>query len=660
MRTWLLMLVLLMSTLAAAEIGDETQEYPGGSILTAATLKQAGITRIADLLQLLTDWSLSSTDGYSWRASVNGLSSFQNQSWSIFLDGHKIDLRFLDFHHLNMLPVVIDDIDYVEVISMPQLYCGEYSDGGIIHIHTREPPVGLTVKGNLLLGNETGDPGPYLFTEYATPNVDRIANDGSLSIAWGSGYWYARANLIIQKHSFSDVAMLRRNSSLIDDWPGLHNAISPSLGFGIEAFRGVHDIFIGFPYTSKYFFYFGPSGREIPVNSSWPHFGLNGEFFPASRTSMRYRLLFSGHQIDMYPNTLDFDFDWRKRSIYADVEMNFRSASYRTTIGAAYDRFMLDTDYPLENDTFALYKIYGNVNHQLSKSINQNVSAFLVFNGKDIALKTAVAHTWDIKPDHTLRFNLAVSQRLLEEDNSLWYWIERGYGILETAGIEYTLDGDLRAGKQIAADLMLASRFARGLRIETALSYRKFSDRYWIEQHFVFNPDGYSVTSPLEIHTRSKGQVLGARMAVLFSPTPKVTQRISLGYQSTAAGNNFFKDGWGAVPKYRANYQFIYVPVESFSIWTMVGYVSPATWREYENIDGRPYLKSSVGNFTYSSTIGGSVIIDFKAEKKFWEERLMLAILLRNLLNQDHRYHPFGSAFDFSLFLQVKVLLAAQ
>ena len=104
----ILLLLLLLSGLASRVKGSgDIDALPGRKVITAEMIQAAGLLKIGDILRLAEEWNVNSTDGYTWRASVNGLSSFQGQSWIVMLDGQRIDLKTFDVVNLNMLPVCI-------------------------------------------------------------------------------------------------------------------------------------------------------------------------------------------------------------------------------------------------------------------------------------------------------------------------------------------------------------------------------------------------------------------------------------------------------------------------------------------------------------------------------------------------------------------------
>jgi len=49
--------------------------------------------------------------------------------------------------------------------------------------------------------------------------------------------------------------------------------------------------------------------------------------------------------------------------------------------------------------------------------------------------------------------------------------------------------------------------------------------------------------------------------------------------------------------------------------------------------------------------------VDLKVHKALWKGKMFATILLRNLLDQEVRYHPFGASFDFSLFVQLGLVI---
>ena len=88
-----------------------------------------------------------------------------------------------------MLSITPGRIDSVVVISNPGLYNGEFTENGLIHIYTKRPQPGLSAYVRYSSGNETGDPGPFLYTKDASPNIEELGPDHSVIWIRGIHTW---------------------------------------------------------------------------------------------------------------------------------------------------------------------------------------------------------------------------------------------------------------------------------------------------------------------------------------------------------------------------------------------------------------------------------------------------------------------------------------
>lgn len=652
-------MLLLLGLALQAGGNNGVGALPERRVISAEMIRDAGLTRVGDILLLAEEWLVNTTDGFTWRASVNGLSSFQGQSWIVMLDGQKFDLKSFDVINLNMLPVSPGQIDSVEIVSLPQIYNGEFTERGLIHIHTAKPKRGVSFQGHFMAGNETGDPGPYAKTEYGTPNIDKIGLDGSIAIDLGLKNRYARAYLIGQVHPFTDFAMYRRNSTIVSNWPGMQR-ISSAFRIGRQVTRGKQEFFVGYSHSSKYFLFFKPLGREIPVNNIIPHLGLNGIFAATRNTDITYRIKYSLNKLGKYPNALDFDFDWALGHLHANIESIFKDSGYQRTVGIGFDRYTLDTSYKLETDSYSIGKIYGDLRFRLTDDIHQSINTMIAISNGKAAIKGALANHWNIGSRQQVKTMISYSQRLIEEENSIWYWFEQGYDLLRTNGTDYTISGKINKSEQITGDVIWTTRISNNITVETTGYYRLLSGPYLERLSFNYNPQDCSFSSPVQIYGDKQGQIIGASIAISYRLRPMLRQRFFYSYGTAIGGDEVFREIWGAVPKHKASFQITFAPVENFSLWAMLSYLSSSNWVDYENIDGQSCLFSHRIDVSYHSTVKGSTILDLQAQKWFWHRRLVGKLLFRNVLNQDFHYHPVGASFDLSFFVQIEVLFNSQ
>ena len=75
------------------------------------------------------------------------------------INGQRIDVDIIDLKAINMLPITLDQIDSIEVVSTPQIIRGEFVEYGLLHFYTSPPHQTLAFSGRYSIGNETGDPG---------------------------------------------------------------------------------------------------------------------------------------------------------------------------------------------------------------------------------------------------------------------------------------------------------------------------------------------------------------------------------------------------------------------------------------------------------------------------------------------------------------------
>ena len=150
------------------------QQYSTAELITQEEIQQAGLLRLSDIFLLLNEWDYSTIDGITYQVSPLGLSSYQHQDWKVFLDGVPIDIDIFGTKSLDRIPIELSQIDYILISSQPAVIAGQKTASGYIEIVTNFSPINIVEKkagnGNSAIfrsgfGNETGDPGPYFYTD---------------------------------------------------------------------------------------------------------------------------------------------------------------------------------------------------------------------------------------------------------------------------------------------------------------------------------------------------------------------------------------------------------------------------------------------------------------------------------------------------------------
>ena len=648
--------VLLLSLIIAFQGNSRNGTvYPlHKQIITSEIIRNTGLTRLSDVLFLTEDWDIYSIGGFKWQVSPNGLCTFQQQDWIVMLDGQRMDINLINIKSLNMLPVSIDQIDSVVIISTPQIYKGEFTERGLIHFYTSRPKNGLSLYGRNTIGNETGDPGPYAYTQYATENVDRLGPDYSFYLGFGRKRWFVRTGLNVQNHYSTDPLILDRNKNTSRIF-FRGQMVSPSLRLGFNGFSGKHEIFAAYSTSNKNIFtggfgsdrlYFKPLAREIPVQSSFSHTGINGDVTAAKNLSIHYQVKYSNIKLEKPVDYLNTEFDWKLNNFLAEFEAAQQKPHYQGKLGIGYQKSSLNTGYNLDKNNFSLGKIYGEINFSFSKNTKQSIGAYCVIADKKFALKTQLTNYWRTGSRSLLTSLFSYSQRLIEEDNNLWFWTARGYGFLKENNVEYEADGKFEKSKLFTGDITWNTNFSQILSLKLCASYRLFRDLYLESQDILLDPFNNPAASPIQIYTRQKGQVLGCKAAAKIQLTPQLKQQISYRYSTDIEGSKIFREMWQALPKHQICYTVIYIPVESFALSAGFRSISSSEWIEYKSFDARPQTN-------YSSIIKSKNLVDAALFKWFWKKRLWASLAFHNIFNDNEIYHPFSSRFNLRWHVQI-------
>jgi hypothetical protein len=630
-------------------------------VITSEQLQTAGITRIADIFFLIDEWNSVTIDGYTWLTSPGGSTNYQRNHVILMIDGKKYDLTSFDIQNFNMLPVTMNQIDSIEIFSKPVIEQGEFIENGMIHIHTRKILQGSSWQIEYMGGNVTGEPGPYEYTRYSSPDLQRIGEDYALTFEHGFKKNYIRSWIIQQQHPFMEAALSGRCYKILEppagqsrSYPGLWFAqtenpkmqrFSLSVKFGGEKFELQTD----FSYSFRYLLFFKPLGQEIPVNHIYYHAGLSGIFYQ----NINYRVGFLTTILEKHPNALDFDFDWKLSQINVDLNKNFKINKFNTVIGFSFDQSILSS-YKISNE---LFKFYTHFDYHFSSTYHQSIGLMLLPNDHPPALKSVLNNLFIINSHHKLNIYLAYSTRNLAEDNNIWYWTDQGYNLLDRYDIGYYQNdhtGNYRLG---TLGLEWKSELTSHLRIMIDNSFKFFQNIYLEEQNYQFDGDNYQFFSPTVLKMNQQGQFFKQSMEITAKFPPGFIHNVFYSYQKALNGDLSFIATWEQLTRHKASYQVSYNPFSSFSLWAKLTYFSSSYWPEYRDISGYIYFQSFNKIYRYTATLKPNLILDFQIQKIFWAGRLVTKFLLRNVMNKGLRYHPIGSIFGLTYYIQLGIYI---
>jgi len=660
---------LIISCVVPRPAGSfELENFSWRNKITRDEIAVAGVTNLAEIFTLAEAWVMHTPDGYTWRFAPNGLAGIDQQTWVVLVDGQEMDVALFDANNLQLLPFNIDQVDSVVVVHEPRVQDGAFTDRGLVHFYTNRPREGVMTGFMVNAGNETGDPGPYRYTGLATPNIDRIGPNASLTAGWGNTEAFITGTGVVRQFRFTDAAVRRRTyatllpPSLNDTSYPLAVADSPALvsfgamlRAGFSGANGDYRFFAGWGQSHKYYLYNEPFGHESPTKHRLAHVGVDADVDVGPRTALRLRAHYSENRLSEEPNAFAFDYDWARQRTGGWIEARHDQGKWNAAAGLRYDRSSYDTDYQLAQSNLSWWTLYAN--GQLRRRTTYEAGAGVTMEGGTAAPRLYARAHRGVGLDHELSMALAWSQRLFSEDNSLWYWSERGYNLLDDNGVAWSMDGSVDRTSMFSADLSWHALMALDRRFTATIVYRWLGDMYADQRDFSFVDSLCAFSGASEVRTGLSGHVGGIRVDFPHGLGQHATGIATYQLLEPLSGDSTLVNNWRQVPRHRASYRLTVQPVPNFALWFRVAWQSETDWADYASVDGSEcHLEG--GTVVYRSTVDDIVMGEIKATKWMWKRRLILDLLGRaDVTRYNYNYHPAGARFNPTFFAQLTMVL---
>ena len=636
--------------LRAQPLPDTAQAEPFTRILTRDALFEAGVTRLSELFDVLEDGTALSREGFTYDASLAALSAPQQSAYTVLLNGQPVDVRLLGLPQLNALPVHIDQLAYAEVQSTPQVAAGTFAPGGTIHLHTQPPQRGLRGRLAAAAGNETGDPGPYRYTRFASLNVDRIGPTYLAEASYGMPGGYARFS-VTGVNQYANDLRIRPRFALFSDLsggPAAFASLAPRLTAGLTGPLGQHTVDVSYAHVADYPFA-EPLGAEVPAVRTHARAALRGTLTPGAPRGLRYRL--SAERLAFSPaanNPADLRFDWgqdRLRGAVAwyDDALHLAGRPAQATLGLSADAYRSRTGVSLADPSLLAARLYGTARLQPALRWQQQFgfAAGLTEGAADLgATATTRVHPGAA---HTLALALSAARQPFAASNSPWHWSAEGYAFPGTPAEALRLPRTFTPARTLTADLGWTFRPADGLTLRTRGSARTF--RGATLARTTYGPDEAVVT---RVATDLRGHTYRAEASAEWR-VPFLRQRLTYAFQSFTTEDGAFAAAWRPAPRFLARYTARFAPNERFSVQARLTYRGATTWPQYGT--------GAAPGGPYPARLPATWLLDLTAQKRFWGDHLRASLALRNLLDEPERSHAAGPVTRLALFVSVSAQL---
>lgn len=631
--------ISLFAVICLYSLGFSQQDV---QIIRAGEIEASGAVILSDIFQLIDKWNASSIDGYNWSVSANGLSHYQRQNFKILIDGHPADLNILDNQNVNLLPFSVNQIDSIEVFNSPDIISGNFAEAGLIHIHLKKPQHDLSSQIVYSTGNETGDPGPYKFTSYSSPNIDKLNTILSGAINYGSRSWDMSLGIKREENFDTDANIIRRvhHFQQSNDKALLTSGL---FKLNLHMRNSSHSFFTFYSdqFDYPHFRYYG---NEIPVNRIISLASVNGSFNLSRKLELNYLVQAGTNRLLEW---LGPDPDWTNAKFRGDLDLLYKYNSFVFSGGISLKRDNLKTSRDLIENSISLRSFYLTVNYKSGRTSDHRFGFYSSDYKSSRSYKAIVSNRVHINTFHELFGTISFSTKMLQEDLNFPAWWSNGFYIENTAIAEY---GEIGTGKTFTGDLVYRYTPTSSISAEAGLSYRRFKDQYVENDIYFYSPSEGSLSAFTNIIAGTQLSEGVANIAIQHQITNSFHYKIAYTYTRTLSGTDISRKLWEVFPEHKTALTIDYKPSSDFGIWSRLSYFSPAGWTEYS------YVKFQSQGI-YDDEVNSGAIWDLALKKGFAKNLIRANVIVRNILNEKQFYNPIGAQFNLRFFIQIVVNL---
>ena len=619
-------------------------DFNGGAIhISGEVIKNSGHFRIGDLIKNIEGLSFNTINGFVYNFSFNALNDYQHQNYSIFIDDHEIFLNLFDLKSINSLPINANNIDSLVIYTNPRLYKGRFENNGIIQIYTnRRENKKFYFKNRITLGNETKDSGPYLYTKYQTPNVDKIGSDYSGTLGTELKGQNLMASFHLRQNIFTDWSINKRIHNLTgrDQWPMLIQ-YGGSLILDGTILGNQYSLLLSRVNADNLYLYSEEIGHEIPLNyiNNSIGFSLN------RKISENWFLNSNFNYGNQFANNLMTKSSLNNYWIQENLDYNLEIINKKNTqikkIGAGfiYRNFSILQNNPVKNPFIPRF--------------------YFAFNFKSKTLgKISVQELFNIYQNHIYdNFSFLISKKV-DTQNKLKILLSSANELPVSSNSKYLftfynskLQPDRNSKKRkYTGDLIWQINEYQKLSIKLSLLARYFQDFDYRDQIFTYDQKNFNFTPQFRGYGAVNGFVKGFKTEFKWTQSPSLHAKIDFTLLDHQSKDRLFLNAWDKIPSRIINYNISYTPSETFSVWLNIHHSSETIWREYENISGIEFFQTFQEDFVYDYILDGINRIDLKLQKSLMKEKVLVYVFLSNLSNRRIYYHPVGAAFNMSMY----------
>jgi len=646
----ILLSLLICSTVFSQSLSEDEL------VVTKADLELFSVKRLADIFTILPQLDIYTIDSYRYYLMDGNL--FQNTPNSIvvLINGVRTNFNTLGYVNLNQFPLDMELVDEIIIKKNPSVYNGEYSSGIIIDIITRKIDKDISFLFTRSTGNEIGDPGPYLFTEYASANVDEVGPNTFLTTSYGSKNFSTALGFMSQVAPTTDQAVLKRtNNFLLQNYIVNYSAI---YGYGsLTSGNGNYNLFSAFSQSGQPFvgsiygadlIFLDELSFEIPFQSNNFLISSGNEISLNSTDRILFDVNLNYSVADQSELSNDFFFNSDDIIAYGKFSFSSSIGKFNYLVGSSVEYQSLKSGYNSFNNNRIMPAIFASSNFQSANNLKHNIEAIVQSDNNNTRFFVNFGNSLKLDHSNKLVFSLYAGN-LFNNVYSPHYRISRGM----EAQNQYNFDSTTQSNNAFLSSLNLeySHRLNNNISFNTGINLTNESNLDYVLKNFSFNES----EGTIDINQNEKYESVDGTYGEFFIGFylrlfNSLDQNFYYRYKGYLAGDEIYEKVMQRFPKNKFFYSLVYTPYKDLNGSLNFTYTTSQEWIEYRNI-------TVENDDVYLNKLENNLLLNIAITKGFWKNRILLSTVIENLLNERIQFHPVGSTTDLTFYLKLKVLL---
>ncbi len=622
-------------------------------VIKGVDMEMISLIRLSDIYSIMPQLDLYTIERYRHTPLKGNLYKNAYQGINILINGIRTNFGLLDKTNLSQFPLNPAVIDSIIISYKPILYHGEFSSGILIDIITKLPEEGISFNAAYSTGNEAGDPGPYLYTEHYSENVDQFGPNTFISSSYGNENFNLTFSFADQVSPTTDPAVIQRvNNFFFQNYQvrysgfSVHSAVSSKLGDHniFTSFTKTGQTVVGFEYGADLYFV-DELSTEFPFENNNFIFSSGNRiaFYQESEILLDANLNFNSIRKSEFNSTSIGE--WEDLWLYSKTGLKSKLGIINYFIGSSFAYQNINNIKTKQKHRRNLTSVFASLDLAASKNPSASIDAN--FRIGEYSPGMFIKLTGYYKFSEKNKIGLSVSFDNPFDVNSFSEYVLRNEFIAQGISYEQITELSKRASNTSIA-LSYTHLLGENNSFLAVIDLTNYSNFSYGLNDFVFIPDYRNIiNSGAKYFNEVDGLMIELSFNYYHTISKKIFQKVIYRYNAAASGNSIFAEAMKRIPRHKLFYSLYYSPFTDITASLTLNYQTSTEWIEYRNIE-------SGSNSRYLYKLFDLMLVNCSVTKKFWSDRIRISALIHNLLNNRIQYHPVGGTFDITFLIKAE------